>query len=515
MRHALRLITWLRIIARFGGLRPFEHHHLVPRYLRIVARVMRFGVKTPEVPNYARAFETIGPAAIKLGQILATRPDLVGVEVCNDLRRLQDRLPAFDFALALDAIENALQRPWKECFQSIVEEPVGAASIAQVHRAVTRDGKEVALKILRPGIKKLFARDTASLAWGAGMMEALIPATRRMRPRVVIAMFQKWVGQELNLSLEAANASELAANMAGDTDYLVPKVDWRYTTERLLCIDWIDGVSMTRRDDIIAMGHDLAAISKQLVLTFLKQAIRDGYFHADYHQGNVFVTSDGQLAVCDFGIMGRIDDQGRRYLAEILYGLHCQNYRRVAEIHFEAGYVPDHHDIDDMASALRAAIDPIVDLAADQISIGNLLEKLFFITAKFEMPMQHHLLLLQKTLVMVEGLAIDLNPRINMWETGRDYIESWMREELGPEVRAADGLVSLATSLRRLPDILNRWVALHHHQPRHIPPLPPVAPIPELRPGRLGKAILFLIYSVLLVSLGFGLSELVVGLGGR
>lgn len=461
-------------MGRYGVLKPFEDQKDVPRALRVAARLARLGIRSSLVPQYAKAFEAIGPAAIKLGQALATRPDLIGPEAAHDLERLQDKLPAFAFSQVQVLLERELGGPVEQFFSSVDPVPVGAASIAQVHKAVTLTGQTVAVKVLRPHIEEVLSSAIETYAWAAYHLEKLGGEAARLRPRVVIQMFQQWVTRELDFRLEAANAAELKSRMAAEPLYRVPAVDWSRTTRRILTIEWIDGIPLTDKAALKASGHDLKAIAATSVLIFLKQAIVEGYFHADLHQGNMFVDQEGRLAAVDFGIMGRLAPLGRRYLAEILYGLLTQNYRRVAEIHFEAGYVPPYHNMDDFAVALRAVGDPIVGLAIKDISIGRLLEQLFAITRLFDMQTQPHLLLLQKSMVMIEGLAASLDPEANMWEIAGPFVESWVRDELGPEARAADSLIKAVREIRGLPNLLRRFADLAPPPKGAAPPMPPL-----------------------------------------
>lgn len=475
--HLMRLARWGRILGRHGALRGIENDPKAPDALRRLAWLARLGTNQPRVPAYADAFQAIGPAAIKLGQALATRPDLVGEEAARDLMRLQDNLPPAPFAEIKQAIFDAFGVPPSALFSEIDPTPVGAASIAQVHRAVTTDGRTVAVKVLRPGIEADFARALETYEWAAARIEEMgISEAERLRPRVVIATFRQWTERELDLRREAGSASELAEKLASETGFYVPKIDWARTTRRVMTIEWIDGIKLNDREALIAAGHNLPQLAAHLVHSFLHQAIVDGFFHADLHQGNLFALPEGRLAVIDFGIMGRIDRRARVYLAEILYGLITGNYTRVAEIHFEAGYVPPHHSIAEFASALRAVGEPIRGLPVREISVANMLDGLFAITRAFEMPVQPHLLLLQKTMVMVEGVALALDPDVNMWEIAEPFVRNWMRDELGPEARLADSLILNWRTLAEFPDFMRRVMRL-------VPPegaAPPLPPLPVI-----------------------------------
>jgi ubiquinone biosynthesis protein len=475
--HLWRLLKWGRILARHGALMGIERDANTPVPVRRLVRLARLGARVPKQPRYAAAFQAIGPAAIKLGQTLATRPDLVGEAAARDLLTLQDALPPLPFRAIRAAVESALGQPLEAVYARFDEVPVGAASIAQVHRAVTTEGRDVAVKVLRPGIADQFARDIATYEWAAAHLEQLGGEAKRLRPRLVIANLKRWTARELDLRREAASSSELAEAMAAEAGYLVPEIDWDRTTGRVMTMAWIDGVKISDREAIIAAGHDPKALAARLVNTFLRQAIAEGFFHADMHQGNLFVTPDGRIAAIDFGIMGRINRQARLWLAEILYGLITGNYRRVAEIHFEAQYVPAHHDVAEFATALRAVGEPMRGKPASELSVGQMLDGLFAITRDFDMETQPHLLLLQKTMVMVEGIATALDPDINMWETSGPYVSAWLRDELGPEAKAADTLVEHWRTLMRLPDLIRR-IEDRYPAPGGAPPPPP---LPEVR----------------------------------
>ena len=474
--HLYRLLKWGRTLARHGALRGIERDPLTPPAVRRLVRIARFGARVPDSPAYATAFQSLGPAAIKFGQALATRPDLVGPEAAADLLRLQDDLPPAPFADIRKSIETAFGRPIEELFASIEPEPVGAASIAQVHRAITTDGRQVAVKVLRPGVEEEFAKALETYEWAAAQAEGIGGELTRLRPRLVIAQFRQWTMRELDLRREAASAAELAEAMQAEPGYCIPSIDWQRTSKRVMTLEWIDGIKLSRREELIAAGHDVKALAQRLVRAFLRQAISEGFFHADMHQGNLFVRDDGHIVAIDFGIMGRIDRRARMWLAEILYGLITGNYRRVAEIHFEAGYVPPHHNIAEFATALRAVGDPIRGLPVKDISIGNMLDGLFTITRDFDMPTQPHLLLLQKTMVMVEGVAQALDPDINMWETASPFVSEWLRTELGPEARIADQINEARRTLALVPDLIRR---LDKQIPKAgaAPPPPPLVDI--------------------------------------
>ena len=474
--HLWRLLKWGRTLARHGALTGIEQDPLTPPQVRRLTRIARLGARIPPTPDYAAALVAIGPAAIKLGQALSTRPDLVGERAAENLSQLQDDLPPAPFAAIKQTIESSFGAPLETLFSEFDEVPIGAASIAQVHRAVTAEGRDVAVKVLRPGIEEEFAKAIETYEWAAAHAERMGGELERLRPRLVVAQFRQWTARELDLQREGASASELRENMVAEPGYHVPEIDWRRTARRVLTLEWLDGIKLNDHQALIEAGHDCEALAAILVRAFLRQAVVDGFFHADLHHGNLFALSDGRIAAIDFGIMGRIDRRARIWLAEILYGLITGNYRRVAEIHFEAQYVPPHHSVEEFATALRAAGEPIRGLPVKDISVGRMLESLFSITRDFDMPTQPHLLLLQKTMVMNEGVATALDPDINMWETAEPFLREWMRSELGPEAYYADRIIDIVRAVKKLPELI-------HRIDQYYPPAggaPPPPPLPEI-----------------------------------
>jgi ubiquinone biosynthesis protein len=471
-----RLLKWGRTLARHGALRGIERDPMTPPAVRRLVRIARFGARVPPRPEYADALIAIGPAAIKLGQTLSTRPDLVGAEAAANLSLLQDDLPPAPFAAIRKTIETSFDAPLESLYSQFDEVPIGAASIAQVHHAITTDGREVAVKVLRPGIEEEFAKAIETYEWAAAQVENYGGEAQRLRPRLVVAQFRQWTARELDLQREGASASELKENMVAEPGYHVPEIDWRRTARRVLTLEWLDGIKLNDRDALIAAGQDCDKLAATLVRAFLRQAVVDGFFHADLHHGNLFALADGRIAAIDFGIMGRVDRRARVWLAEILYGLITGNYRRVAEIHFEAQYVPSHHNVEEFATALRAAGEPIRGLPVKEISVGRMLESLFSITRDFDMPTQPHLLLLQKSMVMNEGVATALDPDINMWETAEPFLREWMRSELGPEAYYADRIIETVRAFKKLPELINRID--QYYPPRGA--APPAPPLPDI-----------------------------------
>ena len=439
-----RLIRTGATLERTGAMGQVLAALDAPANLRVAARVLGWPFKwlglrgDPDLPPVTRALTALGPAYIKFGQIMSTRPDVVGDELAMQLRVLQDELPPFPRSTALRVVRDELERPVDDLFSEF-SEPIAAASIAQVHRArLTATGEQVAVKVLRPGIERAFRRDIDAFYLAAWMIETLSPSSRRLRPRDVIAHFDGVVTGELDLRLETSGADEFAANTAKDAGFRVPKVHWFLSGRRVMTLAWAQGVSASDIAAIDAMGVDRRELGERVLRLFLSHALRDGYFHADMHQGNLKVAPDGAIVALDFGIMGRIDEYTRRAYAEILFGFIRKDYRRVAEVHFEAGYVPPDRDIDAFASALRSVGEPIFGMDASRISMGRLLAYLFEVTERFGMETRTELILLQRTMVVVEGVARSLNPQINIWSVAQPVVEDYIRDNVGPRAFAQD-----------------------------------------------------------------------------
>jgi len=439
-----RLIRTGATMERTGAMGVVLEAMEAPRQLRVLARVLAWpfkwlGYKGDEtLPPATRALTALGPAYIKFGQILSTRPDIVGEDLAVQLRVLQDQLPPFSRDVAKAAIEEELDRPLDEMFSEF-SEPVAAASIAQVHKAVLAEtGQEVAVKVLRPGIDRAFQKDIDAFYLAARMIELVAPASRRLRPTDVIAHFEGVVHGELDLRLEASSASEFVSNTAEDAGFVVPAPMWGYSARRVMTLGWAEGIPMGDVDAIKAAGLDTVAIGTRVLELFLQHALRDGFFHADMHQGNLKVAENGDIICYDFGIMGRIDEYTRRVYAEILFGFIRKDYHRVAEVHFEAGYVPSDQDVDDFARALRAVGDPIFGMDATHISMARLLSHLFEVTEQFGMETRTELILLQRTMVVVEGVARSLDSHINIWEVAKPIVERYIAENVGPKAFMRD-----------------------------------------------------------------------------
>jgi ubiquinone biosynthesis protein len=503
----------------FNGLDPA----IVPPAARVPLRLARLlsprraipkpGKPAPGLANLPAAISRLGPSYVKLGQFLATRPDVVGNRVAYELEFLQDRMAAFPRQVAIATIEAAFGKPLDRIFASFGE-PVAAASIAQVHRArvgISEADGEVAVKVLRPGVERLFRRDLADMYFAARLGERYSSEARRLKFVEVVDTLARTVKIEMDFRLEAAAASEYAENTAEDKEFRVPKVDWDRTTKEVLTLEWVDGISLSDVNALEHKGYDLQDLARNVIQSFLRTAMRDGFFHADMHRGNLFADSQGRLTAVDFGIMGRLGVKERRFLAEILYGFIKRDYLRVAEVHFEAGYVPRVHRVEDFAQALRAIGEPIHSRPADQISMAKLLTLLFEITGLFDMKTRTELVLLQKTMVVTEGVARTLDPKLDVWKTAEPVVGEWIAQNLGPigklqdAGRAATTLARIAASLPsalargenildQLEDMAENGVALSQEALAEIGRA-------EARGARLGHIALWLIVAIGLIML--------------
>lgn len=449
-----RLIRTLATLERTGGISVVLEAFKAPPRLRVVAHVLGWPFKwlglkgDPSLPPATRALTALGPAYIKFGQVLSTRPDIIGDELALQLKYLQDKLPPFPVAIARKMIEEELEQPVDTLFSEF-SEPVAAASIAQVHRArLASTGQEVAVKVLRPNIGRAFRKDIDAFYLAARIIELLAPSARRLRPMDVITHFDGVVQGELDLRLEAAAAGEFAANTKDDAGFEVPKVIWNLSGRQIMTLDWAEGTNMADNAAIDAAGHDRTALATRVLQLFLLHALRDGYFHADMHQGNLKVAANGNIIAFDFGIMGRLDEYTRRVYAEILFGFIRKDYRRVAEVHFEAGYVPADYDIDEFARALRVVGEPIFGMDASRISMARLLSYLFEVTERFGMQTRTELILLQRTMVVVEGVARGLDPHMNIWQVAAPTVQNYITRNIGPRALLRD-LVKTARVLSR------------------------------------------------------------------
>ena len=422
--------------------------------------------RTGHVERLTRALNRLGPTYVKFGQTLATRPDIVGPDIARELSALQDKMEPFDPALVPGILRTALDEHAADLKD--LSPPIAAASIAQVHKATVVDNRgaprTVAVKILRPGIGQRFARDLEAYYAGARFAERFFRPLRRLRPTDVVTTLHRSARLELDLRLEAASISEMAENIKDDTGFVVPRVSWDHTAQNVLTTDWVDGIPIREFEALDAAGLDRRLLARNLLQSFLRHAIRDGFFHADMHPGNLFAQKGtGNIIAVDFGIMGRISRRERRFLADILYGFITRNYRMIAQRHFDIGYVPRTQSVDDFALALRAIGEPLHGRTANDISMARVLGQLFATTELFDMQTRPELILLQKNMVLVEGVARALDPNLDIWSISEPVVGDWVRREAGPLGRLEDlrdGLSTAGEMLGRLPGILARTEAL-------------------------------------------------------
>ncbi len=433
-----------------------------PLVIKILFRVLSFSF-TPKKKNdvekddglrLSSSLESMGTTFIKLGQFLATRPDIIGEELSKNLENLQDSLPPFPLSQAKEIIKNDLG---DDIYDTIINlsEPVAAASIAQVHKAQINDNgiiKDVAIKILRPNIKKIFNDEIDAIMLFAFLIESFIKKTERLKLVEVVFLLKEITNLEMDLRFEAAAANEYAENTKNDVDFKVPQIYWNFTSENVMTLDWVDGISIRETEELKKRNLNTEKIAENIIQNFLRHAVRDGFFHADMHQGNIFIDNNGHIVPIDFGIMGRLDKMSKRFLAEILFGFIQRDYRKVAEVHLIAGLVPKDVPIDDLAQALRSIGEPIFGQAVKDISGGKLLKQLFNVTEKFNMQTQPQLLMLQKTMVVVEGVARRLNPNTNIWTTSKPVLENWLKETKDPRTAINETIQNTSEVLKRLPE---------------------------------------------------------------
>ena len=450
-----RLIAAVWTLARHDALLPAELEAQYPPPVRDLSRVLR-RLGGREARNgrpgerLARALVSLGPVAIKLGQLLSTRADIFGVQFAEDLARLKDRLPAFPDAVARRQVEQALGTPVETHFAEFGE-VVGAASLAQAHAARLHDGRKVAVKVLRPDVGFKVGQDSAALTLAAGLIARYVPAARRLEPQAFAETVIRATELELDLRLEAAGCDELGEVMARDGYMSAPKVIWEGVGKQVLTLEWAQGAPLSEEATLALPGLDRGALAINLLRAFLSQALDHGVFHADLHEGNLFVEAPAKITAVDFGIVGRLGPNERRYLAEILYGFLERDYAKVAEMHFRAGYVPAHHDRAAFAQALRAVGEPVFGRAASQVSMSRVLIQLFEITALFDMHLRPELVLLQKTMMTVEGVARRIDPDCDIWAAADPVVRRWITRELAPPAQArrlAEEALDIVQTLR-------------------------------------------------------------------
>ena len=452
-----------RKLAKSDALKIATKFNEPPLVIKILFKIIGFSFSNNneinqienEKKKLSNSLQSMGTTFIKLGQFLATRPDIIGEELSKQLETLQDKLPPFSLSEAKEMIKKDLGN---ETYNSIINlsEPVAAASIAQVHKAQIDDNgtiKDVAIKILRPNIKKIFNEEIDALMLLAFLVESFIKKTKRLKLVEVVFLLKEITNLEMDLRFEAAAANEYADNTKNDAGFKVPKIYWNFTSENVMTLDWVDGISIRETEELLKRNIDTKKIASDIIQHFLRHAIRDGFFHADMHQGNIFIDNSGQIIPIDFGIMGRLDKLSQRFLAEILFGFIQRDYKKVAEVHLSAGLVPKEVPINDLAQALRSIGEPIFGQSVKDISGGKLLKQLFDVTEKFNMQTQPQLLLLQKTMVVVEGVARKLNPETNIWETSKPVLEKWLSETKDPINTINETLKDSVDVIKRLPNL--------------------------------------------------------------
>jgi len=460
IKRIFKLFQIARKLSTSGAIDTINQVHQIPVSINLFFSLISFGSKNTRLhnnnpgQNLCEALQGMGTTFIKLGQFLATRPDIIGEEMAKSLEKLQDKVPAFELYEAKKVIKKEIG---EKQYQNIIEigEPIAAASIAQVHFAKIKNEnqeKQVAIKILRPDIEKLFNEELDALMLFAYIVENTISKAKRLKLVEVVHLLREITNIEMDLRFEAAAANELYENTKLDKGFNVPKIYWNYTTKKILTLDKVNGVSIREQEKLKEQGINLKYLAENLIQHFLKQAVRDGFFHGDMHQGNLFVDSKGNIVPVDFGIMGRLDKNNRKFLAEILYGFIQRDYVKVAEVHFQAGLVPQNASKDEFAQALRSVGEPIFGQSIKDISGGNLLAQLFEITEKFNMATQPPLLLLQKTMVVVEGVARKLYPETNIWEVSKPVLEDWLKNLKSPKSTIDTALNTSAEIIKRIPD---------------------------------------------------------------
>ncbi|CAN5222299.1 ubiquinone biosynthesis regulatory protein kinase UbiB [soil metagenome] len=432
----LRVFKILRVAVRYGLDEIAISSLAIPRTAKLIDTVFFWrDISAPRGERLRRALEDLGPIFVKFGQVLSTRRDLLPADIADELAALQDRVPPFDSDLAIAQIKRSLGKHPEELFAQFDRDPVASASIAQVHFAVLKNGKEVAVKVLRPGMKKSIDEDVALMHIAAGLVERLWADGKRLKPKEVVAEFDKYLHDELDLMREAANGSQLRRNFAKSNLLLVPEMYWDYCSNSVIVMERMQGIPISQIDRLIAAGIDLQKLSRDGVEIFFTQVFRDGFFHADMHPGNILVSTNpatlGQYIALDFGIVGTLNDFDKDYLSQNFLAFFRRDYKRVAEAHIESGWAPKETRVDELESAVRACCEPIFDRPLKDISFGQVLLRLFQTSRRFNVEVQPQLVLLQKTLLNIEGLGRQLDPELDLWKTARPYLESWMQEQVG------------------------------------------------------------------------------------
>ena len=432
----LRLLKIIRVATKYGLDEIAISGFQVPRTAKLINTVLFWrDLSAPRGVRLRMALEELGPIFVKFGQVLSTRRDLMPYDIADELALLQDRVPPFPSDLAVAQITRSLRAHPDQLFATFERTPVASASIAQVHFATLKDGKEVAVKVLRPGMKRLIDEDVALMHIAADFVSRVWADSKRLKPREVVAEFDKYLHDELDLMREAANASQLRRNFAGSTLLLVPEMYWDYCSSEVIVMERMHGIPVSQIDRLAAEGVDLKKLSSDGVEIFFTQVFRDGFFHADMHPGNILVSIDpktfGRYIALDFGIVGTLNDYDKDYLSQNFLAFFRRDYKRVAEAHIESGWAPRETRVDELESAVRACCEPIFDRPLKDISFGQILLRLFQTSRRFNVEVQPQLVLLQKTLLNIEGLGRQLDPDLDLWKTAKPYLERWMAEQVG------------------------------------------------------------------------------------
>ncbi|ARU32284.1 ubiquinone biosynthesis regulatory protein kinase UbiB [Sulfuriferula sp. AH1] len=451
-----RLLTIVWVSARFGLDEFFLGHERV-RGLRWLVRATLFwcDLSEPRAVRLRRALETLGPIFVKFGQMLSTRRDLMPMDIADELARLQDRVPPFPAEEVRTTLEAIYRRPLEQVFTRFDAEPVASASMAQVHFAILRDGTEAAVKVLRPGIAKVIDHDLGLLEAAAILIEKLFADGKRLHPREIVGEFRKTLSDELDLMREASNCSQLRRNFEHSSLLIVPEVYWDYCESGVMVMERMKGVPISQFDQLVAMGVDIPKLAQNGVEIFFTQVFRDAFFHADMHPGNIQVNAQGQYIALDFGIMGTLTEVDKNYLAQNFLAFFQRDYRAVAQAHVDAGWTPADTRVDEFEAAIRAVCEPIFDRPLKEISFGKVLLRLFQTSRRFNMEIQPQLVLLQKTLLNIEGLGRQLDPDLDLWKTGKPFLERWMNEQFG-----------WRGALRNIRNEAPRWATLLPQIPR-------------------------------------------------
>ena len=479
MNRVYRSIFIVWIVFRYG-LDELVLTSFQKPWLRVLARLLSVGrdLSAPPGQRLREALERLGPIFVKFGQVLSTRRDLLPIDIADELARLQDRVPPFDSAVAVATIERAFRRPVSEIFVSFEQIPVASASIAQVHFAVLKDrsgrARDVAVKVLRPNMRPAIEKDLSLMRMMAGWVEGLSSEAKRLKPLEVVAEFDKYLHDELDLVREAANAAQLRRNMDGLNLVLIPQMYWDYCATEVIVMERMNGVPINQRERLLAAGVNVKQLARDGVTIFFTQVFRDGFFHADMHPGNIQVSVDpatlGRYISLDFGIIGTLTESDKDYLAQNFTAFFRRDYKRVAELHIESGWVPSSTRVDELESAIRSVCEPYFDRPLKEISLGMILLRLFQTSRRFQVVIQPQLVLLQKTLLNIEGLGRDLDPDLDLWSTSKPFLEKWMVEQVGPKKMAEqlrDEAPRYAKLLPELPRLLHDFLSAGASQQRN------------------------------------------------